>query len=108
MSFTTLADAYITHRRETERCTIEEFIDRWAQHLPGRYRLAVRYFGLFAPRRWARVAAAVFTILGTPQRPRPKRLPWVVAIQELGGPNPLVDYKGQPMKFVRHIAPVAT
>lgn len=54
------------------------------------------------------VAAAVFTILGTQQRPQPKRLPWVVAIQELGGPNPLVDYKGQPMKFVKHLAPVAT
>jgi hypothetical protein len=30
------------------------------------------------------------------------------AIQELGGSNPLVDHKGQAMKFVRHIAPVAT
>jgi len=97
-----------THRRETVRCTVKEFIDLWAQHIPQRYRHAVKYFGSFAPRRWAQVAAAVFTILGTKQRPRPKRLPWVVAIQELGGPNPLVDYKGQPMKFVRHIAPVAS
>jgi hypothetical protein len=94
-----------THRRETIRCTVKEFIDLWAQHIPQPYRHAVRYFGLFAPRRWAQLAAAVFTILGTQQRPRPKRLPWVVAIQELGGANPLVDYKGQPMKFVRHLAP---
>ena len=97
-----------THRRETVRCTVKEFIDLWAQHIPERYCHAVKYFGLFAPRRWGQVAAAVFTIIGTQQRPRPKRLPWVVAIQELGGPNPLVDYKGQPMKFVRHLAPVAT
>jgi hypothetical protein len=55
--------------------------------------------------RWAELGAVQ---LGTQQRPRPKRLPWVVAIQELGGPNPLVDYKGQPMKFVKHLAPVAT
>jgi hypothetical protein len=96
-----------THRRETVRCTVEEFIDRWAQHLPRRYRHAVRYFGLFAPRPWAQVAAAVFTLLGKQQRPRPKRLPWAVAIEELGGSNPLVDYKKQPMKFVRHIAPEA-
>src|SRR6266852_5258742 len=73
-----------THRRETVRCTVKEFIDLWAQHIPQRYRHAVKYFGLFAPRRWAQVATAVFTILGTKQRPRPKRLPWVVAIQELG------------------------
>jgi hypothetical protein len=26
-----------THRRETVRFTVEEFIDLWAQHLPGRY-----------------------------------------------------------------------
>jgi hypothetical protein len=50
-----------THRRETVRCTVKEFIDLWAQHIPQRYRRAVRYFGLFAPRRWAQVAAAVFT-----------------------------------------------
>jgi hypothetical protein len=97
-----------THRRETVRCTVEEFIDRWAQHIPGRYRHTVRYFGSLAPRRWPQVAAAVFTLLGKQQRRRPKRLPWVVGVQELGGENPLVDSKRQPMKFVRHIAPIAT
>lgn len=97
-----------TLRRETVRCTVQEFIDRWAQHIPQHYRHAVRHFGLFAPRRWAQVASAVFSILGTPQRPRPKRLPWAVAIQELGGLNPRVDHKGQPMKFVGHIAPEAS
>ena len=97
-----------THRRETVRCTVEEFIDRWAQHIPQRHRHAVRYFGSFAPRRWAQIAAAVFTILGTKQRPQPKRLPWAVAIQQQFGRNPLVDHKGQPMKFVRHLAPAAT
>ena len=97
-----------TNRRETVQCTVEEFIDRWAQHIPGRYRHTVRYFGSFAPRRWPQVAAAVFTLIGKQQRQRPKRLPWVVGVQELGGENPLVDSKGQPMKFVRHKAPIAT
>jgi hypothetical protein len=97
-----------THRRETLWCTVEEFIDRWAQHISQRYHHAVRYFGLFAPRCWAEIGTAVFTIRGAKRRPRPKRLPWVVAVQQLGGPNPLVDYKGQPMKFVRHLAPVAS
>jgi hypothetical protein len=92
---------------ETVRCTVEEFIDRWAQHLPKRYRHAVRHFGLFAPRRWARAAAAVFMLLGTKQRPRPKHRPWAVAIQQQFGRNPLLDSKGQLMKWVRHLAPAA-
>ena len=97
-----------TLRRETVFCQAQEFIDRWAQHMPQRYRHSVGYFGLFGPRRWARVAAAVFTILGIEERPQPKRLPWALGIQQLGSPNPLLDRKGQPMKFVRHLAPAAT
>ena len=94
-----------TLRREMVFCKTEEFIDRWAQHMPQRYRHSVRYFGLFAPRRWARVAAAVFTILGTERRLKPKRLPWALGIQQLGGPNPLLDREGQPMKFIKHLSP---
>jgi len=98
----------LTHRRATVQCRIEEFIDRWAQHIPKCYRHAVRYFGLFAPRRWAQVAAAVFTITGTKQRPRPKRRPWAVTIQQQFGRNPLLDHKGRPMKWVRHLVPAPT
>ncbi len=87
----------------TVECTIEVFIDRWSQHIPKLYRHTIRHFGLFAPRRWPRVAAAIFTILGTKQRPRPKRLPWAVAVQKFRG-NPLLDRYSQPMKFVRHLA----
>ena len=97
-----------THQRETVLCKAEEFINRLAQHMPQSYRHSVRYFGLFAPRRWAWVGAAVFTVLATEQRPKPKRLPWVVGIQQLGSPNPLLGRKGQPMKFIRHLAPAAT
>jgi hypothetical protein len=95
-------------RRETVVCTVEEFIDRWAQHVPQRYRHSVRYFGLFGPRRWSRVAAAAFALIGEKQRPRPKRRPWAIAVERLSGRNPLVDSKGNRMKFVRHLAPVAT
>jgi hypothetical protein len=93
------------HRRKTVRCKVEEFIDRWAQHIPKRYQHAVRHFGLLAPRRWAQTAAAVFTITGTKQRPRPKRRRWAVTIQQQFGRNPLLDHKGQQMKWVRHLAP---
>jgi len=50
--------------------------------------------------------AAIFTILGTKQRPRPKRLPWAIAVQRFRG-NPLLDQCSQPMKFVRHPAGMA-
>ncbi len=91
----------------TVQCTLEEFIDRWSKHIPKRYRHAVRHFGLFAPRRWPRVGAAIFTILGHEQRSRPKRLPWAIAIWQQFGRNPQLDRNGQPMKFVRHVTPPA-
>lgn len=95
------------HQRPTEQCTIEEFIDRWSQHIPKRYRHAVRHFGLFAPRRWGQAGAAIFATLGRKQRPRPKRRPWAASIQQQFGRNLLLGHNGQRMKFVRHLAPAA-
>jgi hypothetical protein len=83
-------------------CKIEEFIDRWAQHIPKRYQHAVRHFGLFAPRRWPRTAAAVFTVLRVKQLRPPKRLPWAISVEKFGR-NPLLDQNNRPMKFVRHL-----
>ena len=37
-------------RRVEVQCSLEEFVDRWAQHIPERYQHAVHSFGLFAPR----------------------------------------------------------
>jgi hypothetical protein len=96
-----------TKRREIVVCPIEKFIDRWAQHIPQPHRHAVRYFGHFAPRRWARVGGGIFAILGTSRGPRPKHRPWVFGIQDMGEPNPLLDSKGRPMHFVRHVPPIA-
>ena len=90
-------------RRQTVTLTIEDFIDRWAQHLPGRYRHVMRYFGLFGPRRWNQVVEAVFLLAVERRRRRPKRLPWAFSVQRLSGRNPLLDGKGMRMKFVRHL-----
>ncbi len=46
------------------QCSLESFIDRWAQHIPGRSQHAVRSFGLFAPRALRQTSAAIFAILG--------------------------------------------
>jgi hypothetical protein len=50
-------------RRVEVQCSLEEFIDRWAQHIPERYQHAVRSFG-FAPRALRQTSAAIFAILG--------------------------------------------
>jgi hypothetical protein len=59
-------------RRVSVQCPLEEFIDRWEQHIPGRYQHAVRCFGLFAPRPLSQTSAAVFLILRQAKRQRPK------------------------------------
>lgn len=51
-------------RRKVEmECSLEEFIDRWAQHILEGYQHAVRHFGLFAPRAVGQTSAAIFAIL---------------------------------------------
>lgn len=92
-------------RREMVSCTLEKFINRWAQHVPKHYRHSVRYFGLFGSRRWSQLSAAAFTLVGEKQRPWPKRRPWAFSVERLSGRNPLIDYKGYRMTFVRHLAP---
>jgi hypothetical protein len=92
-------------RRASVLCTIEEFIDRWAQHVPKPHRHSVRYFGLFGPRRWSQVVTAVFAQIGEKQRPRPKRRRWANSVEGLSGNNPLIDHKGSRMTLVRHLSP---
>jgi len=94
-------------QRQTVVCTVTEFIDRWAQHIPKRYRHAVRYCGIFAPRRWNRVAETAFLLSGQRRRPKPKRLPWNLSVHHLWGRDPLTDGSGCRMRFVKHLSPVA-
>jgi hypothetical protein len=58
------------------QCSPEEFIDRWAQHLPEHYQHAVRCFGLYAPRTLGQTSGAVFALLGQQPRPRPRPVPY--------------------------------
>jgi hypothetical protein len=91
-------------RRIDVEVTTEEFVDRWGQHIPERYRHAVRSFGLFAPRATQRTFDAVFAILGQERRPRPKPRPWAESIMRDFKRNPLLDSKGKPMTWTRRIA----
>ena len=85
--------------------SLEDFIDRWAQHIPEPYQHAVRSFGLFAPRTLRQTAATVFTLLGQRQKPRPKPRPWADSLRRDFGRDPLFDHTGKRMKWVGRFAP---
>ncbi len=89
-------------------CSLEEFINRWVQHIPERYQHAVRSFGLFAPRALGQSSAAIFVILRQERRPRPKPWPWAESIKRDFKYDPLLDQKGKRMKWARRITPNAS
>jgi hypothetical protein len=84
---------------------LEEFVDRWALHIPERYQHAVRCFGLFAPRPLRQTSAAIFLILGQERRQRPKPHRWADSLKRDFGHDPLLDHNGQRMTWRRRIAP---
>jgi hypothetical protein len=91
-------------RRAEVQCSLEEFIDRWAQHILEHYQHAVRSFGLFAPRVLSQTSAGIFAILGQERRPRPKPRRWADSIKRDFGHDPLLDHTGKRMKWARRIA----
>jgi hypothetical protein len=92
-------------RRVLVECSLQEFVDRWAQHVPERYQHAVRSFGLFSPRALGQTSAAVFVILGQNRRPLPKRRRWADSLKRDFGHDPLLSQTGERMKWVRRVAP---
>jgi hypothetical protein len=92
-------------RRGYVQCSQDEFIDRWAQHIPERYQHAVRSFGLFAPRAVRQNSAAIFAILGQQHRARPKPRRWADSLKRDFGHDPLLDQMGNRMKWLRRLPP---
>jgi hypothetical protein len=91
------------------RYSFREFIEFWIQHLPGRYKHAMRYFGIFAPRAVSQTSAAIFALIGEPRRPKPKPLPWAASIKRDFGWDPLLDDAGNRLHWIRRLKPaVAT
>jgi hypothetical protein len=85
----------------------EQFIQILADHVPDKHAHAVRYYGLLAPRSRSRVFAIMFKLLGQTRRPRPRRLAWAEMIMKYFGRNPLIDSRGQPMRYVSQCFPAA-
>ena len=88
-------------RRVTTRCSLLEFVVILAEHVPDRYRHAIRHFGLLAPRTKTRTLAAVFVLVGQNKRPRTRRMSWRTSLQRYFGVDPLIDSQGQSMQWVR-------
>lgn len=86
-------------------CSLEQFIDRWAQHIPKRYQHTVRSFGLFAPRALCQTAAAMFLLLVQKQRPRPKPRSWALSLRRDFGHDPLRDTTGKRRRWTRRLPP---
>jgi hypothetical protein len=97
----------VLHRRIVVECSPEEFVDRWARHILARYQHSVRSFGLFGPRALGQTSKAIFAILRQKPRPRPKPRRWADSIQRDFGRNPLLDYKGEEMKWTQRLPPQA-
>jgi hypothetical protein len=89
-------------------CSLEEFIDRWRQHILIRYRHAVRYFGLFAPRAVSKTFDAIFAAIGQKRQPKPDPLYWADSLKQMTGRDPLLDAAGQRMIWVGRLAPEAS
>ena len=87
--------------------SIEEFVATLAEHVPDRYRHAIRYFGLLAPGSKSRTSAALFALLRQEKRPRPRRLSWAASVWKDFRVNPLVDGRGQSMHWVGRLKPMA-
>jgi hypothetical protein len=94
-------------QRVTTQRSLQDFVAALAEHIPDRYRHAIRYFGLLAPRARNRTSAAVFALVGQDKRPRPKRLSWQSSLRKYFGVDPLIDSHGQSMHWVRRQKPVA-
>lgn len=86
--------------------SVADFVALLGEHVLDRYRHAIRYFGLLAPRTKSRTFPALFLLLNQNQRPRPRRLSWRDSLRKSFGVDPLADRRGQTMRWVRRLNPV--
>ena len=97
----------ILKRRVDVSYTPQEFVATLAEQVPNRYQHAIRYFGLLAPGSKARTSAALFLLLGQQKRSRPRRLSWAFSLRRDFGVDPLIDHRGQAMRWIGRLGPRA-
>lgn len=91
--------------RVISQYTLYEFVSRLSEHVLDRYKHAIRYFGLLAPRN-KKALNAVFLLIGQKQRPRLPRIRWAEYVRRIFGIDPLIDSKGQPLHWAGHVPSV--
>jgi hypothetical protein len=87
------------------RYSVNEFVAALAEHVPDRYRHAIRYFGLMAPGTKSRTSAALFALLGQNKRSPPLPLGWAASVRRDFGRDPLLDSSGKRMRWVSRKRP---
>lgn len=92
-------------RRGEVDCSPEQFIDRWAEHIPRRYQHSMRHVGLLAPRAVGQASAGVFAILGQIGRHRPRPRRWADSLTRDFGWDPLLDNRGHRMRWRLRLSP---
>ena len=85
--------------------TLKEFIDLWSQHILKRYKHAVRYFGLFAPRTMNKMLERIFAVIGHERQPRPTPPRWADSLSRNFGRHPLQLGTGQLLHWARRLEP---
>jgi Putative transposase/Transposase zinc-binding domain len=85
----------------------EHFIKILADQAPDKFRHSIRYYGLLAPRSRNRAFTILYALLGQKRARRPRRLSWAEMLQRYFNRNPLLDSRGERMRFVGRHFPAA-
>ncbi|MGA8764904.1 MAG: transposase [Candidatus Sulfotelmatobacter sp.] len=85
--------------------SLQDFVVLLAEHILDRYRHAIRYFGLLAPRAKSVTSEALFALVGQGRCARPKRLSWQRSLQKYFDIDPLIDSYGRSMRWARRLKP---
>ena len=94
-----------TQRTVMTRYTMADFLATLADHVPDRYRHTIRYFGLLAPCTKARTHDTVFALLGQARQGKPRRLSWAASLRKSFGVDPLLDRRGERMRWIGRLKP---
>lgn len=88
------------------RRLLSEFVRMLAPHVPDLYRHAIRYFGLLPPGAKGNKWAGLFVALSQEIKTPPRRLSWRDSLLRYFGFDPLIDSRGEEMRWVRRERPV--
>ena len=94
---------YLNHhtgRHESKHCSVEEFIDRWTQHIPEKGFRMIRYYGFLANRVRSKWLPKVYDLLNQTVK-KVKKIRYAGLLKSNFGTDPMKCILcGSPMRFV--------